>query len=69
MSDQKSQKASAPDSLTNAGKDASIELSESELNKVAGGELLKANNSVTFGVQKDKMASANKNAEQVRGLL
>jgi hypothetical protein len=38
MSDPKSQKPSTPDSLTKAGKDAGIELSESELNEVAGGK-------------------------------
>jgi hypothetical protein len=38
MADPKAQKLSTPDSLTKAGKDAGIELSESELNKVAGGK-------------------------------
>jgi bacteriocin-like protein len=38
MPDPKSQKPSTPDTLTKAGKGASIELSENELNKVAGGK-------------------------------
>ena len=38
MSDPKTQKPSTPDTLTKAGKGASIELSESDLNKVAGGK-------------------------------
>ena len=38
MSQSKIQKPSKPDSLTKAGKDASIALSESELDKVAGGK-------------------------------
>jgi hypothetical protein len=38
MSQPKVQKPATPDSLTKAGKGASIELSESELNKVAGGK-------------------------------
>jgi hypothetical protein len=38
MSQSKIQKPSKPDSLTKAGKDASIELSERELDKVAGGK-------------------------------
>ena len=38
MSNPKSQKPSTSDSLTKAGKGASIELSESELSKVAGGK-------------------------------
>lgn len=57
MSDPKTQKSSTPDSLTKASKDAGIALAESELEKVSG------------GVQKDKMASANKQSEAVRGLL
>ena len=38
MAQAKTQKPSKPDGLTKAGKGASIELSESELNKVAGGK-------------------------------
>jgi hypothetical protein len=38
MSDPKIQKPSTPDSLTKASKNASVELSEGELNKVAGGK-------------------------------
>lgn len=41
MSEPKTQKPSTPDTLTKAGKDASIELSESELNKVHGGSKVK----------------------------
>jgi bacteriocin-like protein len=52
-------KPSTADSLTKASKAAGIELSESELQNVSGGK----------GVQKDKMQSANKQAEAVRGLL
>lgn len=33
-----SKKPTKPDSLTKSGKDAGIELTESELNKVAGGK-------------------------------
>lgn len=69
MSDPKIQNPSTPDSLTRTSKDASIELSETELSKVTGGETVKTSNSITFGVQKDKMQSANKNADAVRGLL
>jgi hypothetical protein len=52
-------KPSTPDSLTKTGKNASIELSESALQEVSGGQ----------GVQKDKMQSANKQSDAVRGLL
>jgi hypothetical protein len=38
MSEPKTQQPSTPDSLTKAGKGAGIELSESELSKVAGGK-------------------------------
>jgi len=38
MSQAKIEKPSKPDSLTKAGKGASIELSESDLDKVAGGK-------------------------------
>jgi hypothetical protein len=38
MSDPKTRKPSAPDSLTKAGKGASIELAESDLDKVTGGK-------------------------------
>jgi hypothetical protein len=38
MTAPKTQKPSAPDTLTKAGKGASIELSESDLSKVAGGK-------------------------------
>ena len=38
MTDPKTKKPSTPDSLTKAGKDANIELSENDLNKVAGGK-------------------------------
>jgi hypothetical protein len=38
MSQSKIEKASTPDKLTKARKGASIELTESELNKVAGGK-------------------------------
>jgi hypothetical protein len=68
MSDPKTQLS--PDSLTAASKDASIELSEGELSKVTGGDKIKASvNDITFGVQKDKMASANKNSDAVKALL
>jgi bacteriocin-like protein len=57
MSDPKSQKPATPDSLTKSGKGASIELSENELNTVSG------------GIRKDSMTSANKQTEGVKGLL
>jgi hypothetical protein len=38
MSQSKTEKPSTPDTLTKTAKDASIALSESELNKVAGGK-------------------------------
>jgi bacteriocin-like protein len=64
----KTEKPSSPDSLTKTSEAASVELSESELSKVSGGETVKINN-ITFGVQKDKMQSANKNADAVKALL
>ena len=57
MSEAKSEKPATPDSLTKSGKDASIELSENELNTVSG------------GIRKDTTTTANKNSEGVRGLL
>lgn len=48
------------------------ELSESELSAVAGGTgpgQKVSINSITFGVQKDKMQSANKQADAIRKLL
>ena len=47
MSNPKSQKPSTPDSLTKAGKSASIELSENALNKVAGGKAKTADKAYT----------------------
>jgi hypothetical protein len=41
MSQPKTKKPSTPDILTKAGKGASIELSESDLDKVAGGNKAK----------------------------
>jgi hypothetical protein len=38
MSQSKIEKPSTPDTLTKSSKDASIELAESELNKVTGGK-------------------------------
>jgi hypothetical protein len=58
MSDQKTEKASTPDSLAKASKDAGIALSESELNKVAGG--FKVNQDVT--VSKVKTADKQQQA-------
>jgi hypothetical protein len=48
-----------------------LELSEDDLEQVNGGtdKVVKGTTSPTFGVQKDKMASANKNADAVKGLL
>lgn len=60
-------KETKPDQLLETGPSGQIELSEQDLDKVAGG---KGNiNDITFGVQKDKMQSANKNAEAVKSLL
>jgi bacteriocin-like protein len=42
MSDPKTQKPSTPDTLTKSGKDAAIELSETELQQVSGGQKNKA---------------------------
>lgn len=50
----------------------SDELSEDELSAVAGGTEPSPKvsiNSITFGVQKDKMQSANKQADAIRKLL
>ncbi len=65
MSDSKSQKPSSPDSLTKAGKNASIELSESELSKVAGGETIKINQSVST----NKAKSADKAFQAMDGYI
>ncbi|MBN9391237.1 MAG: hypothetical protein J0I20_24625 [Chloroflexi bacterium] len=48
-----------------------LEMSEDDLEQVNGGtdSVVKNTSGTTFGVQKDKMKSANKNAEQVKGLL
>lgn len=50
----------------------SDELSEDELSAVAGGTEPSPKvsiNSINFGVQKDKMQSANKQADAIRKLL
>lgn len=50
----------------------SDELSEDELSAVAGGTEPSPKvsiNSIAFGVQKDKMQSANKQADAIRKLL
>jgi bacteriocin-like protein len=57
MSQPKTEKPSTPESLTKTGQGARVELSETELNTVSG------------GVRKDKMTSANKQSEAVKGLL
>lgn len=41
------------------------EITEDDLEQVSGG----VPGNVSYGVQKDKMKSANKNADQVKGLL
>jgi hypothetical protein len=47
-----------------------LELRKADENDRANvAKLLTSINDITFGIQKDKMASANKNAEGVRGLL
>jgi bacteriocin-like protein len=51
-----------------------LELSEEDLAQVNGGvdnvkDPPAPKKDITFGVQKDKMQSANKNAEAVKGLL
>jgi hypothetical protein len=49
-----------------------VELTEEDLAQVAGGTdaaPLVSINKITFGIQKDKMQSANKNAEAIRSLL
>jgi hypothetical protein len=50
MSNPKIQKPSTPDTLTKAGKDASIALSESELDKVVGGNKAKVANKAADAV-------------------
>ena len=47
MSDPKTQKPSTPDSLTKAGKNAGIELAESQLDKIAGGQDVTVNKAKT----------------------
>lgn len=47
-----------------------LELRKSDENDRANvSKLLTSINDITFGVQKDKQASANKNSDQVKGLL
>ncbi len=47
-----------------------LELRKADENDRANvAKLLTSINDITFGVQKDKMASANKNSDQVKGLL
>lgn len=48
-----------------------LELSENDLEQVNGGtdKVVKGTTTTTFGVSKNKMKTANKNAEQVKGLL
>jgi hypothetical protein len=65
MSDPKTQKPSTPDSLTKSGKDAGIELSESELSKVAGGETFKITQDVTV----NKAKTADKNFQAMDGYI
>ena len=65
MSDPKSQKPSSPDSLTKAGKNAGIELSESELSKVAGGETLK----ITQTTSTNKAKTADKAFQAMDGYI
>jgi hypothetical protein len=65
MSDPKTQKPSTPDSLTMASKNAGIELSESELSKVAGGETLKITQDVTV----NKAKTADKNFQAMDGYI
>jgi len=47
MSQSKTDKPSTPDSLTKTGKDASIALSESQLDKIAGGQDVTVNKAKT----------------------
>jgi hypothetical protein len=47
MSNPKSQKPSTPDSLTKAGKNAGVELAESQLDKIAGGQDVTVNKAKT----------------------
>ncbi len=68
MSDPKSQKPSSPDSLTKAGKNAGIELSESELSKVAGGETHKIGQT-TQDVTVNKAKTADKNFQAMDGYI
>jgi|UPI000489E68B hypothetical protein len=65
MSDPKTQKPSTPDSLTQASKNASVELSESELSKVAGGEALKVTQDVTV----NKAKTADKAFQAMDGYI
>lgn len=60
-----------PDELLAQGSNAAVELTETDLDNASGAspKLLTSINDITFGIQKDKMQSANKNAEAVRGLL
>jgi hypothetical protein len=53
-----------PDSLTKSGKDASIELSESELNMVAGGDINKLTD-----VGKPKAKTADKAFNAMDGYI
>ena len=57
------------DELLESGPAGTVELRESELDQVVGGKGTTSINDITFGVQKDKMASANKNTEAVKALL
>jgi hypothetical protein len=56
------------DDLLKTGSVGAIELTESELAQAVGGTD-KSGNGLTFGVQKDKMASATKNAAATKALL
>ena len=59
-----------PDELLQGGTNAAIELSETDLDKVAGGDKSTTSiNDISFGVSKDKQTSANKNAAAVKALL
>lgn len=57
------------DNLLKTGPLGAIELTENELAQAVGGTDNSSVNGATFGAQKDKMASANKNATAVKALL
>jgi hypothetical protein len=69
MSNSKVQKSSTPDSLTKSGKEASIELSETALDKVAGGNAVSDINAINQNVTVNKAKTADKAFKAMDGYI